>query len=116
MRLDMALMFSKISPPPFTVPSDPTTNGRKSGQRTTLRAPAALADYQLPDPTWRWVRYVMVLMITTCQGSHLRISKFWMVDMRGDGEVSLFILGISCGSLLVQGSTRRLRVQLVVSV
>ncbi|CAE6470818.1 unnamed protein product [Rhizoctonia solani] len=67
--------YSKLSllpndPPPFTVPNEPTGHGKgKSGQRTTLRAPGALADYQLPDPTWRWV------------------SKYWMVDMRGDGEV-----------------------------
>ncbi|CAE6429842.1 unnamed protein product [Rhizoctonia solani] len=67
--------YSKLSllpndPPPFTVPSEPTGHGKgKTRQRTTLRATVALADYQLPDPTWRWV------------------SKFWMVDMRGDGEV-----------------------------
>ncbi|KAH7345124.1 hypothetical protein B0J17DRAFT_712732 [Rhizoctonia solani] len=67
--------YSKLSllpsdPPPFTIPNEPTGHGNsRSGQRTTLRAPGALADYQLPDPTWRWV------------------SKFWMVDMRGDGEV-----------------------------
>ncbi|KAG8683140.1 hypothetical protein FRC08_014504, partial [Ceratobasidium sp. 394] len=58
------------SPPPFTIPNQPSGHGRgKTRQRETLRAPAALADYQLPDPNWRWV------------------SKFWMVDMRGDGEV-----------------------------
>lgn len=67
--------YSKLSllptdPPPYTVPNEPTGHGRgNTSQRQTLRAPAALADYQLPDPTWRWV------------------SKFWMVDMRGDGEV-----------------------------
>ncbi|CAE6411225.1 unnamed protein product [Rhizoctonia solani] len=67
--------YSRLSllptdPPPFTVPNELTGSGNgKSGQRTMLRAPGALADYQLPDPTWRWV------------------SKFWMVDMRGDGEV-----------------------------
>ncbi|KDN50314.1 hypothetical protein RSAG8_01650, partial [Rhizoctonia solani AG-8 WAC10335] len=67
--------YSKLSllpndPPPFTVPNEPTGHGKgKYGQRTTLRAPGGLADYQLPDPTWRWV------------------SKYWMVDMRGDGEV-----------------------------
>ncbi|CAE7105499.1 unnamed protein product, partial [Rhizoctonia solani] len=64
--------YSKLSllpndPPPFTVPNEPA--GRRSSQQSTLRAPGALADYQLPDPTWRWV------------------SKYWMVDMRGDGEV-----------------------------
>ncbi|KAF8707779.1 Integral peroxisomal membrane peroxin, partial [Rhizoctonia solani] len=67
--------YSKLSllpndPPPFTVPNEATGHGRvASRQRTTLRATGALSDYQLPDPTWRWV------------------SKFWMVDMRGDGEV-----------------------------
>ncbi|KAF8604961.1 hypothetical protein BDV93DRAFT_521849 [Ceratobasidium sp. AG-I] len=67
--------YSKLSllpsdPPPFTAPNEPSGHGRgKTRQRETLRAPAALADYQLPDPNWRWV------------------SKFWMVDMRGDGEV-----------------------------
>ncbi|QRW05073.1 integral peroxisomal membrane peroxin protein [Ceratobasidium sp. AG-Ba] len=67
--------YSKLSllpsdPPPFTIPNKPSGHGKgKTRQRETLRAPAALADYQLPDPNWRWV------------------SKFWMVDMRGDGEV-----------------------------
>ncbi|KAJ1311568.1 hypothetical protein OPQ81_010052 [Rhizoctonia solani] len=67
--------YSKLSllpsdPPPFTIPNESISHGKgKPSQQTTLRAPGALADYQLPDPTWRWV------------------SKFWMVDMRGDGEV-----------------------------
>ncbi|KAG9128325.1 hypothetical protein FRC07_000833 [Ceratobasidium sp. 392] len=67
--------YSKLSllpsdPPPFTIPNKPSGRSKgKTRQRETLRAPAALADYQLPDPNWRW------------------ISKFWMVDMRGDGEV-----------------------------
>ncbi|KAG8744418.1 hypothetical protein FRC10_010196 [Ceratobasidium sp. 414] len=67
--------YSKLSllpsdPPPFTIPNQPSGHGKGGArQRETLRAPAALADYQLPDPNWRWV------------------SKFWMVDMRGDGEV-----------------------------
>ncbi|CAE6471683.1 unnamed protein product [Rhizoctonia solani] len=68
---EWAILYeNQRGPPPFTVPNEPTGHGKgKSGQRTTLRAPGALADYQLPDPTWRWV------------------SKYWMVDMRGDGEV-----------------------------
>jgi len=46
-------------PAPFTLPGD------KSDIDTT----ASLRDYPLPDARWRWV------------------SKSWMVDMRGDGEV-----------------------------
>jgi hypothetical protein len=86
--------ISKLSPPPFTVPNELTGDGQGKGrQRPTLRAPAALADYQLPDPTWRWVRYVMLShcvmpRLISLTGS----SKFWMVDMRGDGEVGLVLL------------------------
>ncbi|KDQ08497.1 hypothetical protein BOTBODRAFT_566890 [Botryobasidium botryosum FD-172 SS1] len=46
-------------PAPFTLPGD------KSDLDTTT----SLRDYPLPDARWRWV------------------SKSWMVDMRGDGEV-----------------------------
>jgi hypothetical protein len=76
------------SPPPFTAPNVPSGHGRgKARQRETLRAPAALADYQLPDPNWRWVRYGIYILKSGHCSPFVVCSKFWMVDMRGDGEV-----------------------------
>lgn len=49
-------------PPPFTIPE---AQGRRSAQPDV-----SLADYPLPDGTWRWV------------------SSTWMIDMRDDGDVS----------------------------
>ncbi|KAF8581636.1 hypothetical protein K439DRAFT_1241115, partial [Ramaria rubella] len=54
-------------PPPFTVPdsreSSPFQHPHHAPPNVTLTT------YPLPDPTWRWV------------------SKSWLVDMRGDGDV-----------------------------
>ncbi|KAG8881504.1 hypothetical protein FRB98_004287 [Tulasnella sp. 332] len=53
-------------PPPFTVPSS-QINAKDTS--TFTKSPCSLRDYQLPDARWQW------------------LSKNWMVDMRGDGEV-----------------------------
>ncbi|KAH9950339.1 hypothetical protein B0H21DRAFT_722994 [Amylocystis lapponica] len=49
-------------PPPFTIPSASTSP--RADQPTV-----SLAEYPLPDGTWRWV------------------SRAWMIDMRSEGEV-----------------------------
>ncbi|KAL6309965.1 hypothetical protein BKA93DRAFT_756996 [Sparassis latifolia] len=51
-----------LDPPPFTIP---TTSGSMRKDQPTV----SLTDYPLPDGTWRWV------------------SREWMIDMRGDGQV-----------------------------
>ncbi|KAG9029364.1 hypothetical protein FRB95_005371 [Tulasnella sp. JGI-2019a] len=53
-------------PAPFTIPSAEANARDKSN---LAQSPLSLRDYQLPDARWKWV------------------SKNWMVDMRGDGEV-----------------------------
>ncbi|KAG8901462.1 hypothetical protein FRB99_005291 [Tulasnella sp. 403] len=55
-------------PAPFTIP---VSSGRLTPEesRQAMLTPCTLRDYQLPDAKWQWV------------------SKYWMVDMRGDGEV-----------------------------
>ncbi|KAI0724562.1 hypothetical protein C8T65DRAFT_563506 [Cerioporus squamosus] len=56
------LTLLPLDPPPFTIP-------------TAIRSPrkkqptVSLEEYPLPDGTWKWV------------------SKAWMIDMRGDGQV-----------------------------
>ncbi|KAG8929663.1 hypothetical protein FRC02_005252 [Tulasnella sp. 418] len=60
-------------PPPFTVPLPPSKrrgHASKEESKEAMKTPCSLRDYQLPDARWKWV------------------SKHWMVDMRGDGEVS----------------------------
>lgn len=54
-------------PPPFTSPD----TGESSPNQNPNHAPpnVTLVTYPLPDPTWRWV------------------SKSWLVDMRGEGDV-----------------------------
>ncbi|KAF8516146.1 hypothetical protein BU17DRAFT_92978 [Hysterangium stoloniferum] len=54
-------------PPPFTLPNpgDSTPSSKRPGRIPNV----TLQTYPLPDPTWRWV------------------SKSWLVDMRGDGDV-----------------------------
>lgn len=57
-----ALTLWPLDPPPFTIP-------------TAIRSPrkkqptVSLEDYPLPDGSWKWV------------------SRAWMIDMRGDGQV-----------------------------
>lgn len=51
-----------LDPPPFTVPSALTSP--RADQPTV-----SLAEYPLPDGAWRWV------------------SRSWMIDMRGEGQV-----------------------------
>jgi len=54
-------------PPPFTLPDtgDSTPSSKRPGRIPNI----TLQTFPLPDPTWRWV------------------SKSWLVDMRGDGDV-----------------------------
>ncbi|KAF8509801.1 hypothetical protein JB92DRAFT_2943863 [Gautieria morchelliformis] len=54
-------------PPPFTVPDVSETSHNQHPNHTPPNV--TLTTYPLPDPTWRWV------------------SKSWLVDMRGDGDV-----------------------------
>ncbi|OBZ78999.1 hypothetical protein A0H81_01126 [Grifola frondosa] len=51
-----------VDPPAFTIPS--TASSPSAAQPTV-----SLTDYPLPDGTWRWV------------------SRAWMIDMHGDGQV-----------------------------
>ncbi len=56
------LTLLPLDPPPFTIPTaarSPHTN----------QPTVTLEDYPLPDGSWKWV------------------SRAWMIDMRGDGEV-----------------------------
>ena len=54
-------------PPPFTVPDFGESSPNQHPNHTPPNV--TLTTYPLPDPTWRWV------------------SKSWLVDMRGDGDV-----------------------------
>lgn len=56
------LTLLPLDPPPFTIPTA-SRSPRKNQPTVTLE------DYPLPDGSWRWV------------------SRAWMIDMRGDGEV-----------------------------
>ncbi|TBU48329.1 hypothetical protein BD309DRAFT_987385 [Dichomitus squalens] len=56
------LTLLPLDPPPFTIPTA-STSPRRNQPTVTLE------DYPLPDGSWRWV------------------SRAWMIDMRGDGEV-----------------------------
>ncbi|PIL31957.1 hypothetical protein GSI_06661 [Ganoderma sinense ZZ0214-1] len=56
------LTLLPLDPPPFTIPTA-TRSPRKNQPTVTLE------DYPLPDGSWKWV------------------SRAWMIDMRGDGEV-----------------------------
>lgn len=59
-------------PPAFTVPSTKTKSASAAASNSDSAPsipPCSLRDYGLPDARWRWM------------------SKHWMVDMRGDGEV-----------------------------
>lgn len=51
-----------LDPPPFTIPT--ATSSPRRNQPTV-----SLEDYPLPDGSWKWV------------------SRAWMIDMRGDGQV-----------------------------
>ena len=56
------LTLLPLDPPPFTIPTA-IRSPRKNQPTVTLE------DYPLPDGTWKWV------------------SRAWMIDMRGDGQV-----------------------------
>ncbi|KAI0778194.1 hypothetical protein BD413DRAFT_684120 [Trametes elegans] len=57
-----ALTLLPLDPPPFTIP---TAAGSPRRNQPTV----SLEDYPLPDGSWKWV------------------SRAWMIDMRGDGQV-----------------------------
>ncbi|OJT15833.1 Meiotically up-regulated gene 65 protein [Trametes pubescens] len=57
-----ALTLLPLDPPPFTIPT--AIRSPRKGQPTV-----SLEDYPLPDGLWKWV------------------SRAWMIDMRGDGQV-----------------------------
>ncbi|CDO71571.1 hypothetical protein BN946_scf184911.g41 [Trametes cinnabarina] len=57
-----ALTLLPLDPPPFTVPTAEPSPRKKQPTVT-------LEDYPLPDGSWKWV------------------SRAWMIDMRGDGQV-----------------------------
>ncbi|KAI0655087.1 hypothetical protein C8Q70DRAFT_1021781 [Cubamyces menziesii] len=57
-----ALTLLPLDPPPFTIPTA-DRSPRKNQPTVTLE------DYPLPDGSWKWV------------------SRAWMIDMRGDGQV-----------------------------
>ncbi|KAI0335264.1 hypothetical protein GY45DRAFT_1317193 [Cubamyces sp. BRFM 1775] len=57
-----ALTLLPLDPPPFTIPT--AIRSPRKNQPTV-----SLEDYPLPDGSWKWV------------------SRAWMIDMRGDGQV-----------------------------
>ncbi|KAH9898392.1 hypothetical protein C8Q73DRAFT_684699 [Cubamyces lactineus] len=57
-----ALTLLPLDPPPFTIPT--ADRSPRKNQPTV-----SLEDYPLPDGSWKWV------------------SRAWMIDMRGDGQV-----------------------------
>lgn len=67
-RYGKGLLFPG-DPPPYTIPISSVPRLSDDGAQKAMRTPCSLSDYQLPDAKWRW------------------ISKYWMVDMRGDGQV-----------------------------